>query len=106
MWLFDQTPTTATIVSKSIIEDEHPILFVTHDEDDHGWQFLDGSDPPSEPMLVCLSHPVWTRRWLSLATFRQAGALGVIALTSHGPVAHWATRPNNSFKPKPLRGSA
>ena len=58
MWLFDQTPTTATIVSKSVIEDGLPILFVTHDEDDHGWQFLDGSEPPSEPMLVCLSHPV------------------------------------------------
>ena len=58
MWLFDQAPNTATIVSKSIIEDGHPILFVTHDEDDHGWQFLDGCDPPSEPMLVCLSDPV------------------------------------------------
>ena len=58
MWLFDQPPNCATIVSKSILEEGHPILFVSHDEDDHGWQFLDGCNPPSEGMMVCLSHPV------------------------------------------------
>jgi hypothetical protein len=58
MWLFDQPPDTATVVSKSIIHEGHPILFVTHDEDDHGWQFLDGCNPPSEFLHVCMSHPV------------------------------------------------
>jgi hypothetical protein len=58
MWNFDQPPNCATIVSRSIAHDGQPILLVTHDEDDHGWQFLDGSNPPTEALLVCLSHAV------------------------------------------------
>ncbi|BCT91250.1 hypothetical protein LYSHEL_02740 [Lysobacter helvus] len=58
MWYFDQTPDTAALVSKSVVYDGHPILFVAHDEDDHGWQFLDGADPPSDVVVVEMSHPV------------------------------------------------
>ena len=58
MWQFDQPQNTAALVSRSIVYDGHPILFVTHDEDDHGWQFLDGTNPPSEFVHVCMSHPV------------------------------------------------
>ena len=58
MWPFDQGQDTAALVSKSIVYEGRPILFVTHDEHDHGWQFLDGSDPPSEFVHVCMSHPV------------------------------------------------
>ena len=58
MWLFDQPPDTATLVLKSIVYEAHPILFVAHDDDDHGWQFLDGLNPPSEFVHVCMSHPV------------------------------------------------
>ena len=29
---------------RSIVFDGEPILLVCHGEDDHGWQFLDGSD--------------------------------------------------------------
>ena len=54
MWPFDQPENCAVILSRSIIDDGRPILFVSHDEDDHGWQFLDGSDPPSAPMVVLL----------------------------------------------------
>jgi hypothetical protein len=58
MWPFDQSPDTATLVSKSIVYEGHPILLVTHDDHDHGWQFLDGCNPPSEFVHVCMSHPV------------------------------------------------
>jgi hypothetical protein len=58
MWKFDQTPDTAALVSKSVVYDGHPILFVTHDEHDHGWQFLDGTEPPSDFVYVCMSHPI------------------------------------------------
>ena len=58
MWNFDQPPNCATIVSRSIVHNGQPILLVTHDEDDHGWQFLDGSNPPTEALMVCLSHAV------------------------------------------------
>jgi hypothetical protein len=36
----------------------HPVLFVPHDEHDHGWQFLDGAQPPSEFVHACMSHPI------------------------------------------------
>jgi hypothetical protein len=41
-WPFDQPPNCAVITVKAIMSGELPILFVSHDEDDHGWQFLSG----------------------------------------------------------------
>ena len=40
-WPFDQTPNTAAITVRSILEGA-PILHVSHDAEDDGWQFLDG----------------------------------------------------------------
>jgi len=44
------------------MESGKPILLVSHDEDDHGWQFLDGSENPDtgDAVDVCLSHVVET----------------------------------------------
>ena len=58
-WPFDQPRNCATITLRSIIFDGAPILFVSHDADDHGWQFLDGR-PPDEKnaAVVCLSEIV------------------------------------------------
>lgn len=57
MWPFDQPENCATIVSKSILDGDKPILLVSHDEDDHGWQFLDGESFEIDHVaLVCLSH--------------------------------------------------
>ena len=39
---FDDAPNVAVISCCHIIEDEAPILFVAHDEDDGMWQFLCG----------------------------------------------------------------
>jgi hypothetical protein len=41
-WPFDQPPNCAVITLRSIVFDRAPILHVTHDADDHGWQFLSG----------------------------------------------------------------
>lgn len=41
-WPFDQPRNCAVITLKSIAFNGQPILLVSHDEDDHGWQFLDG----------------------------------------------------------------
>jgi len=41
-WPFDQPPNCAVVTVKPIISGELPILFVSHEEDDHGWQFLSG----------------------------------------------------------------
>jgi hypothetical protein len=40
-WPFDQSPRTAAITVRAVLEGA-PILHVSHDEDDEGWQFLDG----------------------------------------------------------------
>ncbi len=41
-WPFDQERRCAVVTLRSIIFDREPILVVFHDEDDHGWQFLNG----------------------------------------------------------------
>ena len=46
-WPFDQGPRVAAITVRSVLEGA-PILRVSHDEDDHGWQFLDGRTPMEE----------------------------------------------------------
>lgn len=57
MWPFDQEPNCATIASKSVIEGRKPILYVAHDEDDHGWQFLDNESEEMDALcIVGLAH--------------------------------------------------
>jgi hypothetical protein len=41
-WPFDQPQNCAAITLRSIVFDGKPILYVSHDGDDDGWQFLDG----------------------------------------------------------------
>jgi len=41
-WPFDQPKNCAAITLKSIVFGGKPILLVSHDQDDHSWQFLDG----------------------------------------------------------------
>jgi hypothetical protein len=42
-WPFDQAKNCAVVTLRSIVFDGEPILYVSHDADDHGWQFLDGN---------------------------------------------------------------
>jgi len=51
-WLWDQPPNCAVITLRAIVKNGAPILHVTHDLDDHGWQFLDGRDVKMEDALV------------------------------------------------------
>jgi hypothetical protein len=46
-WPFDQTPNTAAFTVRSVLEGD-PILHVSHDADDDGWQFLDGRPVDTE----------------------------------------------------------
>jgi hypothetical protein len=58
-WPFDQPPNCAVITLRQIIEGGAPILHVTHDSDDHGWQFLTLADAKEEDaLIVCFSHVV------------------------------------------------
>ena len=55
-WPFDQPPNCVAITLRPILFSGAPILHVTHDEDDHGWQFLGWGDADVEQGAVaCLS---------------------------------------------------
>jgi hypothetical protein len=41
-WPFDQPRNCVVFTLRSIVFDGEPVLYVCHDADDHGWQFLDG----------------------------------------------------------------
>jgi hypothetical protein len=43
-WPFDQPRDWAVLVTREVLEREEPILHVTHDADDYGWQFIGSSD--------------------------------------------------------------
>jgi hypothetical protein len=56
-WPFEDPPNTAAITTRLVIEDGAPVLLVTHDLEDGGWQFLCGTtDDPEEARVVGLGH--------------------------------------------------
>lgn len=59
IWPFDQPQNCGAIVSRAVLDGLKDILYVSHDEDDHGWQFLDNETFEAEDAaIVCLSHVV------------------------------------------------
>ena len=55
-WPFDQPPDAAAITLHSIVFRGAPILHVSHDCDDHGWQFLGAEDAdPADACIVGMS---------------------------------------------------
>jgi hypothetical protein len=58
-WPFDQPRNCAVITLRPIVFEGKPILHVTHDEDDHGWQFLGREDAdPDQASVVTLEEIV------------------------------------------------
>ena len=47
-WPFEDPPNMAVITTVNVLEHGHPVLLVTHDEDDGGWQFLCGKTNDTE----------------------------------------------------------
>lgn len=43
-WPFDQPRNCATLTVRQILDGTEPILVVSHDADDHEWQFIGSSD--------------------------------------------------------------
>ena len=68
-WPFEQPRDSTAISSRSIVNGGEPILFVSHDLDDHGWQFLGLEDAHEEDAcLIALEEVVvLDRRVLELA---------------------------------------
>jgi hypothetical protein len=57
-WPFADKPNTASITTRQVLEGA-PILIVTHDADDGGWQFLCGTtDDPADARVVGLGQMV------------------------------------------------
>jgi hypothetical protein len=53
-WPFEDPPNTAAITTRQVLEGA-PVLLVTHDADDGGWQFLCGTtDDPADGRVVGL----------------------------------------------------
>jgi hypothetical protein len=50
-WPFDQPRNCAVFTTRQVLEREEPILRVTDDTDDYGWQFL-GSDARAEDAKI------------------------------------------------------
>ena len=51
-WTFDEAENVACFTLRQIMIDGAPILYVVHDEDDHGWQFLTGENVTSEDAMI------------------------------------------------------
>jgi len=51
-WRFGQPPNCAVFTLRSIVNGGAPVLHVTHDADDHGWQFLGRGTPEVSDMMI------------------------------------------------------
>ena len=58
-WPFDQPRNCAVITIRGILDGTEPVLHVTHDEDDHSWQFLSlRAADPNEAKVMSLAEVV------------------------------------------------
>jgi len=58
-WPFDQPRNCTTLTMRQVLDGSEPILLVSHDADDHGWQFIGTSDASvADGKVVCLEEIV------------------------------------------------
>jgi hypothetical protein len=48
MWPFDQSPDTAAVTTRQVLESGLPILVAVHHDDDHSWSFACGTTTDAE----------------------------------------------------------
>src|SRR5262249_1970766 len=58
-WPFDDAPHTAVITTRHVIQHSAPILLVSRDADDGGWQFLTGGSPLEDDARVVAMRSIW-----------------------------------------------
>jgi hypothetical protein len=58
-WPFDEAPNVAVVTTRQVTEDNAPILLVSHDEEDGGWQFLPGGPVLEENARVVALRRIW-----------------------------------------------
>jgi hypothetical protein len=56
-WPFDQAPNVAALTTRQVIEQNLPILMVTHYSDDDSWAFVCGTtgDYENDGRLICMA---------------------------------------------------
>jgi hypothetical protein len=57
-WPFDQPRNCAVLITRQILEGAEPILHVTHDSDDHAWQFLGREAREEDAKIIALHEAV------------------------------------------------
>lgn len=56
-WPFDQPRNCTTITMRQVLDGLEPILLVSHDIEDHCWQFIGTTDANvADGRVVCLEH--------------------------------------------------
>ncbi|SHJ97022.1 hypothetical protein SAMN02745163_02955 [Clostridium cavendishii DSM 21758] len=59
-WKFNDVENTAVFTTMQVINEDMPILYVSHDEEDGAWQFHHGENINIEDaMIVSLAHMVY-----------------------------------------------
>ncbi len=59
-WPFTDARNTAIFTTRDVVEDDKPILLVTHDQDDGAWQFHTGQTiPASDAKIAALDEIVY-----------------------------------------------
>jgi hypothetical protein len=58
-WPFDDPSNVAAISVRQVLAGEAAILFVLHDAEDGGWQFLTGAPPCEEESCVVALRRIW-----------------------------------------------
>jgi hypothetical protein len=59
-WPFDQPRNCVTFTTRQVMDRLEPILLVSHDADDHGWQFIGNSDVVMADALLVALHSIVT----------------------------------------------
>jgi hypothetical protein len=58
-WPFDQPRKCAVFTTRQVVERREPILYVTHDAEDQGWQLIGSSiDTAENQMIIALYEAV------------------------------------------------
>ncbi len=92
-WPFDQPPNRAVITLRQIVDGSRPVLHVTHDSDDHGWQFLGLEGVREEDAsVVCFSEIVQIDPSLRQLADMPPGWHAWRRVVG----AHWIRAPHNS----------
>ena len=85
-WPFTDPENLAVFTLARVVRGESPILRVTHDEDDGGWQFTDGARSPAgrRPSSRSAPSPGWTPASSNWPTSPSAGSPPVLHPASRG----------------------